>query len=163
MAKERIEIDPVLESVLRYCLKDARERMEKGETVVPFSALAVGDTLFMEEHAADTPAESFTSARHTVAGARGAKAYGFCYDGYVEVDTALEQNVVRDCIIAEGGTPGADYGHAIGLTYRTSEDGTLKFDDEPIYVSKALNYMLNTGGEELGIEEFTSAKEVGEE
>ena len=29
--EERIIIPEVLESVLRYCLKDARERMEKGE------------------------------------------------------------------------------------------------------------------------------------
>ena len=158
MAKERIEMDPILESVLRYCLKDARERMEKGEQVVPFSALAVGETLFMEEHAADTPAESFSSARHTVAGARGAQAYGFCYDGYIEVDTALESGVRRDCIIAEGGTPGADYGHAIGLLYRIDSEGNIKFEDEPIYVSKSLNYMVSLGGEEdddLDLEEFT--------
>ena len=156
MAEEKITMDPILESVLRYCLKDARERMEKGEAVVPFSALAVGETLFMEEHAADDPAESFSSARHTVAGARGAQAYGFCYDGYIDVESALESGVKRDCIIAEGGTPGADYGHAIGLLYRVGKDGTIKFDDEPIYVSKALNYMANIGLEdELGIEEFT--------
>ena len=164
MAEERIEIEPVLESVLRYCIKDARERMEKGEEVVPFTALAVGETLFMEEHAADTPAESFSSARHTVAGARGAQAYGFCYDGYIDVDTALEKNVRRDCIIAEGGTPGAAYGHAIGLTYRTNEDGTLKFGKEPIYVSKALNYMVNLGSDDdFEVEEFTQAKDAEEE
>ena len=63
MAEERIEIEPVLESVLRYCLKDAQERMEKGEVIVPFSALAVGETLFMEEHPGDEPAESFSAAR----------------------------------------------------------------------------------------------------
>ena len=157
-------MDPILESVLRYCLKDAKERMEKGEVVVPFSALAVGETLFMEEHAADDPSESFASARKTVAGARGAQAYGFCYDGYIQVDTALETNVQRDCLIAEGGTPGADYGHAIGLPYRVDKEGNLKFEAEPIYVSKALNYMvyLTPEGEEeddLQIEEFTHAAE----
>ena len=51
MAEERVVLEPVLESVLRYCLKDARERMEKGQGIVPFSALAVGDKLFMEQHA----------------------------------------------------------------------------------------------------------------
>lgn len=163
MAEERIEMEPVLESVLRYCLKDARERMEKGEAVVPFSALAVGETLFMEEHAADDPAESFASARHTVAGARGAQAYGFCYDGFVEVDNALESGVRRDCLIAEGGTPGAAYGHAIGLLYRVKDDGTIKFEDEPIYVSKALNYMVGLSEEDgFEIEEFTKPKESEE-
>lgn len=154
MAEEKIQMEPVLESVLRYCLKDARERMEKGEVVVPFTALAVGETLFMEEHAADEPAESFASARHTVSGARGAKAYGFCYDGFIDVEAPLEGLVKRDCIIAEGGTPGVDYGHAIGLPYRILEDGTLKFENEPIYVSKSLNYMalLQDEDEEDGIE-----------
>ena len=67
VAEERIEIEPVLESVLRYCLKDARERMEKGEQVAPFSALAVGDTLFMEEHAADTAAETAQNVTESAA------------------------------------------------------------------------------------------------
>ena len=161
--KEKIQIEPVLESVLRYCLDDAKKRMEAGEQIVPFSALAVGETLFMEEHDADEPSEAFASARKTVAGARGAQAYGFCYDGYITVDTALEQGVQRDCIIAEGGTPGADYGHAIGLPYKVEADGTLKFNEEPIYVSKALNYMValtEDGGEEdFQVETFTGAKE----
>ena len=37
VAEERIEIPLVLENVLRYCLKDAQERMEKGEVITPFS------------------------------------------------------------------------------------------------------------------------------
>ena len=160
MAEEKIEIDPILESVLRYCLKDARERMEKGEQVAPFSALAVGETLFMEEHAADTPAESFSAARRTVSNARGAKAYGFCYDGYIEVDTALETGVKRDCIIAEGGTPGAEYGHAIGLPYRIDKDGNLKFHEEPIYVSKALNYMVSLDVEDESEDEAPAEAEA---
>ena len=161
-------MEPVLESVLRYCLDDAKKRMEAGEEIAPFTALAVGDTLFMEEHAAEDPSESFALARKTVAGARGAKAYGFCYDGYIQVDTALETNVQRDCLIAEGGTPGADYGHAIGLPYRTDKDGNLKFESEPIYVSKSLNYMayLTEDGDDeldLGIEDFTKASEASDE
>ena len=134
--------------------------MEKGEEIVPFSALAVGDSLFMEEHAADTPAESFRSARHTVAGARGAQAYGFCYDGFIEVDSPQGEQVMRDCLIAEGGTPGADYGHAIGMVYRSREDGTLVFDEEPIYVAKSLNYMAGLGEDNLEVEEFTQPDEL---
>ena len=141
MAKEeKIVIPVVLENVLRYCLKDASERMEKGEQVVPFSALAVGETLFMEEHPADDPAESFHAARRTVENARGALAYGFCYDGYIEVGAKM---VKRDCLIAEGGCPGEPYGHAIGLTYTMDEQGKCEFAEEPIYVGNSLNYMLN--------------------
>ena len=139
MAEERVVLEPVLESVLRYCLKDARERMEKGQGIVPFSALAVGDKLFMEQHAADTPAESHAQVRKVVEGARGAAAYGFCYDGYVDVEGGAQ----RDCLIAEGGTPGAATGHAIGLLYEVGEDGAVTFEDEPIYVSTTLNYMIN--------------------
>lgn len=166
MAEERIEIDPTLESVLRYCLDDAKKRMEAGEEIVPFSALAVDKTLFMEEHPGDDPSASFASARKTVAGARGAQAYGFCYDGFVEAEGIGGDGIVqRDCLIAEGGTPGADYGHAIGLMYRTDDEGNLKFNDEPIYVSKALNYMVNLGGdgdEDDGfeVEVFTGASGV---
>ena len=140
MAKERIVIPQVLEDVLRYCLDNASERMAKGEQIVPFSALAVGETLFMEEHPADDPAESFNAARRTVENARGALAYGFCYDGYIEVGVNA---VKRDCLIAEGGCPGEPYGHAIGLTYKVDSQGNIEFAEEPIYVSNSLNYMLN--------------------
>ena len=136
--EERITIPGVLESVLRYSLKDARERMEKGEQIIPFSALAVKDTLFFEEHPGNDVAECFNSCRKTVQNAKGADAYGFCYDGYVDLDGGQK----GDCLIAEGGVPGAEYGHAIGLLYTYDESGAPVFQDEPIYVSKALNYML---------------------
>ena len=152
--EQRIIIPGVLESVLRYCLKDARERMEKGEQVIPFSALAVKETLFMEEHPGDEVAECFDSARKTVQNAKGADAYGFCYDGYIELDGGKR----GDCLIAEGGTPGAEYGHAIGLTYTYDAEGKPVFAEEPIYVSKSLNYMLHAV-DEYDDEEAPSDKE----
>ena len=140
MAEERIQIPLVLENVLRYCLKDAQERMEKGEEIVPFSALAVGETLFMEEHPGDDVKECFDGAKHTVENARGAAAYGFCYDGFVEMGA---KGTKHDCLIAEGGCPGEPYGHAIGVTYKVKSDDTIEFADEPIYVGNAMNYMLS--------------------
>lgn len=137
---ERIEIPLVLENVLRYCLKDAQERMEKGELITPFSALAVGETLFMEEHPGDDVQECFDGAKHTVENARGASAYGFCYDGYIEVG---DDHAKQDCLIAEGGCPGEPYGHAIGVPYKIKGDGTPEFVEEPIYVGNAMNYMLS--------------------
>lgn len=138
--QERIEIPLVLENVLRYCLKDAQERMEKGEQIIPFSALAVGETLFMEEHPGDDVKECFDGAKRTVENARGAAAYGFCYDGFVEMGEDARK---VDCLIAEGGCPGEPYGHAIGVTYVPKSDGTIEFSDEPIYVGNAMNYMLS--------------------
>ncbi len=136
MADEVIEIPLLLENVLRYSLNNARDRMLKGEQVNPFSALAVGDTLFMEEHVYDTPEECFASARRTVEKARGARAYGFCYDGFVDTDFGRS-----DALIAQGGMPGEPYGHAIGLIYKVKDDGELDFHAEPIYVGPAANYM----------------------
>lgn len=157
--EERIEIPLVLENVLRYCLKDASERMEKGEEIVPFSALAVKETLFMEEHPGEDARESFDSAKRTVENARGAAAYGFCYDGFIEVGAKAE---MKDCLIAEGGCPGEPYGHAIGLPYEIHEDGTVEFVDEPIYVGNSRNYMLSlTEFDEEGEDE--SADEVASE
>lgn len=161
---ERIEIPLVLENVLRYCLKDARERMEKGEEIVPFSALAVKETLFMEEHPGDDARESFDGAKRTVENARGASAYGFCYDGFIEVGQAAE---MQDCLIAEGGCPGEPYGHAIGLPYKVKSDDSIEFAEEPIYVGNSRNYMLNLmeyeeDGEAAEAEE-AAADEAGSE
>lgn len=158
MAEETIEIPLVLENVLRYCLKDASERMQKGEELVPFTALAVGETLFMEEHAGEEVADCFHSARRTVENARGALAYGFCYDGYIEVGAQAQK---RDCLIAEGGCPGEPYGHAIGLTYSIDKEGKCTFADEPIYVGNSLNYMLNLA--DLEDEADEALAEDGEE
>lgn len=135
--EKRIPLPPVLESVLRYCLKDARERMEKGDEIAPFTALAVGDALFMEVHSFDSPEQCFASARRTVENARGAAAYGLCYDGYV--DTALGR---KDALIAQGGVPGEESGHAIGLLYEVSDENSRSFQDEPIYVGSCANYMV---------------------
>lgn len=141
MAEEmgRVQIPSVLESVLRYCLKDASGRMSEGQaSVTPFSALAVKDKLFMEEHPGSQPADCFDSVRRTVQNAVGADAYGFCYDGYVDTDEGR-----KDCLIAEGGVPGDPHGHAIGLLYEQDDQGAFKFFDEPVYVGTTLNYMLH--------------------
>lgn len=164
VAEERIEIPLVLENVLRYCLKDAQERMEKGEVITPFSALAVGETLFMEEHPGEDAQESFDGAKRTVQNARGAAAYGFCYDGFIEVGIEHEK---QDCLIAEGGCPGEPYGHAIGVLYTIKGDGSVDFAEEPIYVGSAMNYMLSLesvlGDDEETADEADSADEKAAE
>ena len=141
MAEERIKIPIVLENVLRYCLNEAQKRFDEKGELVPFSALAVGKNLFMEEHSGEEVEECFDKARRTVENARGASAYGFCYDGYV--DMGSNQVERRDCLVAEGGCPGDPYGHAIGLTYKTKSDGTREYAKEPIYLGNSRNYMLN--------------------
>ena len=92
-----VEIPLLLENVLRFSINQARDRMLEGEVIEPFTALAVGDTLFFEVQEGNTPDECFAAARKTVANARGARTYGFCYDGYIELD---DRTV--DALIAEG-------------------------------------------------------------
>lgn len=102
---------------------------------VPFTVLAVKDKLFIETHPGNTAEECYASAEHTVRGARGATAYAFCYDGYVESDGGT-----RDAFIAEGGIPGADDGYAVGYLY-SQVDGIIMFDGEPCYIGTAPNFM----------------------
>ena len=96
------EIDETLESVLVYALEEAREKMSSGGDVVPFTALVVKENLFIETHPGESAEACFAAARHTVEGARGAGAYAFCYDGYVDTDAGQQ-----DALIAEGGIPGS--------------------------------------------------------
>jgi len=132
------EIDETLESVLLYALKEAKGKLEAGEDVVPFTALAVGESLFLESHPGDTVDECFAAARHTVQNVRGADAYAFCYDGYADTDAGM-----KDVLIAEGGVPGEPSGYAIGYLYTASDDEqeAPKVESEPVYIGPAPNFM----------------------
>lgn len=132
------EIPEILEKVLLFSLDEAKEKMQQGAEVIPFTALVVKENLFLENHPGDSAEECFAQARHTVEGARGAEAYALCYDGYVEVDDG-----VKDALIAEGGIPGEDDGMAVGYLYEVAEDGSVKFEDEPAYIGEAPNYMAD--------------------
>lgn len=138
-AEARVTLDDTLEAVLRAGLDEAKAKMEAGEDVVPFTALAVGETLFIETHPGDDVEFCFSEAERTVSHATGAVAYAFCYDGYVETDDGT-----RDVLIAEGGLPGEPEGHAIGYLYdmpEEGEDGEVIIEDEPIYIGAAPNFM----------------------
>ena len=132
------EIPEALEKVLLFALDEAKEKMSNGEDVVPFTVLVVKDNLFIENHPGDSADACFAAARHTVEGARGAESYGFCYDGYIETDAGT-----KDALIAEGGIPGEDEGLAIGQLYEIDDEGTLRFEGEPVYVGPAPNFMEN--------------------
>lgn len=134
--KEVPEIPDLLERVLVYVLSEARGKLEAGEEVAPFTALAIKDKLFIETHPADQVEDCFKLAEHTVKNARGAEAYGFCYDGFIELD---DQTV--DALIAEGGVPGDSDGFAVAFVYTASEDGSIAFEDTPTYVGPSPNFM----------------------
>lgn len=159
-AEEQVpEIPEVLEQVLFYTLDEAKGKLQDGEDVVPFTALVVGENLFVENHPADDVEKCFNLAKHTVEGAAGAKAYAFCYDGYVDTDEGQ-----KDALIAEGGTPGEPQGFAIGLFYEQKEDGTPETDGEPLYLGAAPNFMwkLVARSDETTKEAAVPSEEAGE-
>ena len=131
------EIPEILEKVLLFSLDEAKEKMEQGSDVVPFTALVVKDNLFIENHPGESAEECFNFARHTVENARGAEAYALCYDGYIEVDDGM-----RDALIAEGGVPGEDEGYAVGYLYDADGEGKVTFEEEPAYIGEAPNFMI---------------------
>ncbi len=131
------EIPDVLESALLFLLKESREMLEQGKDIPPRTALVLNDTLVEEAADADTVDGCYAKAQHTVQNAAGARAYGFVYDGYIEID-----DKTVDAIIAEGGVPGMDQGVALGIVYSVADDGAITFEDEPTYVGAAPNFMI---------------------
>ena len=129
------EIPEILEKVLIFALEEAKEKMEQGAELVPFTALVVKDNLFIENHPGEDADECYDSAQRTVEGARGADAYAFCYDGYIETDAGIS-----DSLIAEGGIPGEPEGTACGYIY-TIEGETFNFESQPAYIGTAPNFM----------------------
>lgn len=153
------DIDDVLKTVIRAVLDEAVTKMEAGEDVVPFTGLAVKENLFIETHPADDVEECFLAARREVEGARGATAYAFCYDGYIETEDGM-----KDALIAEGGLPGEEQAYAFGYLY--DENGINK---DITYIGPAPNFMENLKLE-LDMEgtldpmaEVTGEEEVNEE
>lgn len=127
------DIDDVLKTVIRAVLDEAAAKMESGEEVVPFTGLAVKENLFIETHPGDDVEECFLAARREVEGARGATAYAFCYDGYIETEDGM-----RDALIAEGGLPGEEQAYAFGYLY--DDNGINK---GITYIGLAPNFMEN--------------------
>lgn len=129
------EIPEILEKVMLFALDEAKEKITQGADIIPFTALVVKDNLFIESHPGDNADECFAGAKHTVEGARGAEAYAFCYDGYIETD-----NGTKDALISEGGIPGEPEGMAIGYLYSMVDDKPV-FEEEPAYIGEAPNFM----------------------
>ena len=151
------EIPETLEKVLVFALDEAKEKVSQGADVIPFTTLVVKENLFIESHPGDSAEECFEFARHTVEGARGAEAYAFCYDGYVETDAGTQ-----DALIAEGGIPGEEDGFAIGYLY--TEDGDeVTFEADPAFIGIAPNFMGDLKDAALYSDEEIEARYLDEE
>ena len=136
---EAPEMDENLQTVLVTALNEAkRVFLANGGALVPFTALASEGRLDFTSHAAGEVDNCFAEAERCVASSQGKEAYAFCYDGYVETEEGE-----RDILIAEGGIPGEEEGHAIGLFYEMPEgqDGPIEIEEEPVYVGFAPNFL----------------------
>lgn len=131
------EMPEVLSSLLQYVVLEGQKKLDEDGDFAPFTAIAVGDTLFIETCEGKTPDEMYAFAKHTVENVRGANAYALCYDGYLDTDEGK-----RDAIIGEGGVPGAIQGEAVGLVYDAAEDGTRTYHKPIAYIGKAPNFMI---------------------
>ncbi len=134
--------DPVIMALAKSALDEAADKLIAGEAVVPFTALAVKENLFIETHEYPTAEETYDAARAEVQGARGATGYAFCYDG--ELDTNKGK---VDCLLAECGLPG----EASGITFGYIYDDEGIYRDEITYIGKSPNFMERLK-EELEIE-----------
>lgn len=152
------EMPEILERILIYALDEGKKQASADGGLVPFTALVVKDNVFLEGHPGNTSTECFNLAQHTVEGARGADAYAFCYDGYVETNEG-----VKDALIAEGGLPGLPKGHAVGILYTKDPTGNFLFNANPSYIGEAPNFMEHlkdaTEYSEVEIDERYSAEE----
>lgn len=150
---EAPEIPEVLQHILLAALNEGRAKLEAGEDVVPFTALAVKENLFIETHPGDDTEECLAYARHTVQNATGADGYALCYDGYIETDDGS-----IDALIAEGGVPGGLEGFAIAYLYEMPEEGSEgnpQVTSDPFYLGPAPNFMIFTspGGDAVVAED----------
>lgn len=153
------EIPELLENVLLFALDEAKDKMNDGEDLVPFTTLVVKDNLFIESHPGDSSEECYALAKHTVEGARGADAYAFCYDGYVDTDDGT-----KDVVIAEGGIPGAETGYAVGYLYEVDDEGGYAFESDAAYIGEAPNFMENLkSGVDYGEDEIDEKYLVDDE
>lgn len=132
------DIPVLVQHMTVTALDEAKEQMLEGKEVIPFTALMVKSNVFLENHPGEDPDECFAAARRTVGAAQGADAYAFCYDGYLETDAG-----VKDALIAEGGLPGDPTAYAVAYLYEIKRDAPPVFEEEPLYVGPAPNFMIN--------------------
>jgi len=116
-----------LDKVVLYAFDEARQKLEQGSDVEPFTIIVSGENLYIESHPGEDIVECFNSARKTLFEMELlADAYVFCYDGYVQFDEGA-----RDALIAERAEKTDEVGEAFALLYTIDEDGdgSIEFDE----------------------------------
>lgn len=121
-----LDLPEDLEKVLFYAFDEASQKLEEGESIVPFTLTLAGEDLFMDEHDKEDTDECYASARDSVnLIAHLADSYVFCYDGYIDTDDGTHDMII--CEVGEKNSPDAT---AYGLVYEVSEDeNSIAYDE----------------------------------
>ena len=122
-----LNADEPMDKIVFYAFDEARQKLEQGHDVEPFTVVLAGDDLYIESHPGEDIVECFNSARKTISDmSLLADGYVFCYDGYVQMDEGP-----RDGLIAERAEKDDEVGEAFVLFYRMDEgeEGSIEFED----------------------------------
>lgn len=149
------ELPEKLEAILVFAINEARNTLMEEGGFTPFVCTLVSeDKVLIETQSGENEDEVYASAQNAVEAVKNAKAYAFCYDGYVDVEDGEQ----RDAIIAEGGLPGDAAGCAVCCLYTVDGD-TISVEDEIVFIGDAPNFMENI---EI-VEGYESDAEAAEE
>ena len=131
------EIDQTLQDVMVQLIEEATDHLTEEGFFAPFTALLNGDVISIDVHDGEDTEECYTKASTCVRSANGARAYAFCYDGFLETDQGEKY-----AIICEGGLPGQDKGLALALMYTADpEDDTIQFEEDLLYLGPCENFL----------------------
>ena len=151
---DTLELDDVLEELLAYCLSQAREKLEAGEELVPFTAVVEGEQIFIEEHDGADTINCRLDAQATVKSASTfSDHYAFCYDGFLVTNQGTLDAVMVECADRD-----MDRAHAIALLYKTAADGKLEFADQPALAGDAESFYDREAVEVAKAEEAARAE-----
>lgn len=143
---DNVELADVPEDLLNnivYALEEGGKILETathGQSFAPFTAIVVGEEVFLESFDSEDADVAFKKAQKKVKKKKGAISYAFCYDGFVETEEGE-----RDAVIAEGAKPDSECGFAIAMPYEmkgNAEKGKAKFEfnDGKIFLGEAPNF-----------------------
>lgn len=152
-----LEIDEVLDQVIRYCAEEAKEKLIETGSFEPFTVVVEGEDMYVETHPGEDPESIQASAKATVASASSfATHYCFCIDGYVDTDQGQ-----LDAIVIEGAERDMDEAYIIVNLYKIDEsgEGSIEFEEELAFLDTTETWIDRTAVKAAEDAEMTAAQE----
>lgn len=138
MAEEEatLEMDEILEKILFYALDEAKQKIEAGEEMPPFTVIVEGENMFVENYPEETDPEACrANAQANVKSASTfASHYVFCFDGFLETDQGQ-----IDAVIVECASNDMENAYVIGQLYQIEGD-EVHFEEQPAYIDDAESF-----------------------